>query len=66
MAQDGSVYFAPCYAGKVLRISAGGNIELLEPEIAGRFKYRAGGVLAQDGSVYFAPCNAGKVLRSSA
>ena len=48
LAQDGSVYFAPCDTGKVLRITAEGRVELLEPAIPGGFgKYIAAGVLAE-------------------
>ena len=53
----------------MLRITATGAAELLEPAIEGlsigapAAKYSAGGVLARDGCIYFAPDNAGKVLR---
>ena len=62
VGQDGCIYFAPYDAGKVLRITGEGNVELLEPEIPGHCKYSAGGVVGQDGCIYFAPCDAVNVL----
>ena len=65
--QNGCIYFAPCNAGRVLRVDAEGNVEQLEPELPqGGSKYCAGGAVGQDGCIYFAPCNAGKVLRVNA
>jgi len=40
LAQDGCVYFAPLWAGRVLRITAAGSVELLEPEIPGVYRYQ--------------------------
>ena len=64
VGQDGCIYFAPGDAAKVLRITADGAVELLEPELPqGGHKYMAGGVVGQDGCIYFAPGDAARVLR---
>ena len=53
----------PCYVGKVLRITAVGTVELLEPEVPGDSDYHAGGFFAEDGCVCLAHAikHAGKV-----
>merc|ERR1712060_734759 len=64
---DGGIYFAPRSAGQVLRISAEGNVELLEPELPECFvKYLDAGLVGRDGGIYFAPCNVANVLHISA
>ena len=57
LGQDGGIYFAPCNAGKVLRICAEGKVELLEtglPDVGGKYTqyYTAAGVLGQDGGIW--------------
>ena len=47
MAQDGSIYFAPWGATKVLRIKAEGSVDLVSPDISVRLKNHAGGVMGQ-------------------
>jgi hypothetical protein len=63
-AANGDMFGIPCNANKILRISTGGEVDMIgDPELlSGHWKWH-GGVLHANGNLYGCPCNSERVLK---